>query len=200
MSSEGEQKLLDAAERLFADKGFDAVSIKQVADAAGISKATIFHYFDNKEALYLAVVRRSCDGILQVLSALTSSADKDPLTKLAIYRQRDLEETMSHSNVVRLVLRELTYGHEDKSQRLSQEVFGEHFLRLRALIEEGQRGGMLRDDIDAGTQAITIAGLNVFLSLTWQAMKHLPESGFSDPFATGEQMFDCLLNGLRRQP
>ncbi|HBE91853.1 MAG TPA: TetR/AcrR family transcriptional regulator, partial [Gammaproteobacteria bacterium] len=48
----GETAILDAATRLFAERGFDGVSMRQVSEAAGVSKANIYHHFESKEALY----------------------------------------------------------------------------------------------------------------------------------------------------
>lgn len=51
------QEILDAALAVFAEKGFAAARLDQVARAAGVSKGTLYLYFDSKEALFEAVVR-----------------------------------------------------------------------------------------------------------------------------------------------
>ncbi|MHB8850409.1 MAG: helix-turn-helix domain-containing protein, partial [Acidithiobacillus ferriphilus] len=53
IEGEGRQRILAAAEKLFSDKAFDAVSMNAIALQAGISKANIYHYFPNKDALYI---------------------------------------------------------------------------------------------------------------------------------------------------
>ncbi len=52
-------ELIEAALRLFAEQGFAATRLEDVASRAGVSKATIYRYFDNKEALFEAVVRHA---------------------------------------------------------------------------------------------------------------------------------------------
>jgi TetR/AcrR family transcriptional repressor of nem operon len=52
------EKILDAAEEIVQNKGLDAVSFQQLADAVGLSKASVFHHFRNTEALALALVGR----------------------------------------------------------------------------------------------------------------------------------------------
>ena len=54
--SEGAQRILRIAAPLFAVKGFSGVSINDIAEAVGGSKANIFHHFPNKQALYLAAI------------------------------------------------------------------------------------------------------------------------------------------------
>jgi AcrR family transcriptional regulator len=54
---ERRSQILDAALHVFAEVGFSAATLREVADAAGVSKGTVFHYFETKEALLTAVVR-----------------------------------------------------------------------------------------------------------------------------------------------
>ena len=58
--SEGAQRILRIAAPLFAVKGFSGVSINDIAEAVGGSKANIFHHFPNKQALYLAAIGSAC--------------------------------------------------------------------------------------------------------------------------------------------
>jgi len=195
----GSTKILDAAQTLFAGKGLDGVSIREIAEAAGISKATVFHYFDSKDALYQAVVRRSCEGIGQLLAQLAAREDGDPLLTLSDYRRQDLEETLAHADVVRLVLRELTLGRDEQARRLAEEVFGDHFIHLRSLLEKAQSTGVLRHDMDTGIAAVSVVSINLFLFLVWPVLKHLPETPFVRMEDAAESMFALLVDGLRYQ-
>jgi TetR/AcrR family transcriptional regulator len=55
-------ELLDAALALFVEKGYAATRVEEVAHQAGVSKGTLFLYFDSKEALFKAVVRQNISG------------------------------------------------------------------------------------------------------------------------------------------
>jgi AcrR family transcriptional regulator len=55
-ASDGRRRILESASVLFAERGFRGVSISDVAEAAGLVKSAIYHHFENKEALYLAVL------------------------------------------------------------------------------------------------------------------------------------------------
>ena len=52
------EKILDAAEKLVQDRGLNAVSFQDLADAVGLRKASVFHHFPNKEAVALALIDR----------------------------------------------------------------------------------------------------------------------------------------------
>lgn len=56
---DGRGRILDAAMGLFAARGFDGVSISDVAQSAGLVKSAIYHHFPSKEALYLAVLKQT---------------------------------------------------------------------------------------------------------------------------------------------
>jgi len=59
-----EAQLLAIARRLFAQKGFDATSLRDIAEAAQITKAALYYYFPNKDALYERVVIESMNSLL----------------------------------------------------------------------------------------------------------------------------------------
>lgn len=80
-------EITNAAEKLFFSKGYDSVSMDEIADAAEVSKGTLFVYFKNKESLFFAVVLRgarnlnamveenlkSCKTSLEALDAIAST-------------------------------------------------------------------------------------------------------------------------------
>src|SRR2546421_1778913 len=54
--AERRARILDAAARVFAEEGYDRASIEQIADLAGITKPVIYHHFESKRDLYIALV------------------------------------------------------------------------------------------------------------------------------------------------
>ena len=55
----GRERLLEAALRLFASKGYAATSVRDIVSAAGVTAPSLYHHFGNKEGLFLAIVRAS---------------------------------------------------------------------------------------------------------------------------------------------
>ena len=60
--------LLEAALRLFADHGYDAVGVQSIVEAAGVTKPTLYHYFGSKQGLFETLVREKAEGLLAVVS------------------------------------------------------------------------------------------------------------------------------------
>lgn len=65
-----EEKIVAAAEKLFAKRGFHATGMRQIARAAGVSIGAIYHYFKSKDDILLAIVRREIDHRRKFLEAL----------------------------------------------------------------------------------------------------------------------------------
>ena len=69
--------LLEAATAEFAANGFEATSIQKVASAAGVSKAKVFYYFDNKEELYARVLDRILQPLLAPLESVPQASSAE---------------------------------------------------------------------------------------------------------------------------
>jgi len=193
--SNGEKRILEAAEDLFSRHGFNAVSIQRIATQAGVSKATVFHHFTTKQELYITILKRACMDI----GAMLQSLEKEPCTfvkPLRDFATVHLKNMFDQKSVSRLILREMTDGDMEQGRALAVEVFGEHFSRLVALIQSGQQEGVLRKDMDPADAAIAIVGLNVFMFQSWSVLQHLPGTCFSDPSQTGERWLRLLLLGI----
>ena len=70
------QQIIEGARRVFIDMGFDAASMNDITRAAGVSKGTIYVYFDNKEELFEALIEEErCKIFNDLYDALTSDED-----------------------------------------------------------------------------------------------------------------------------
>lgn len=93
--SEKAQKILAAARDVFLTHGFSA-STDTIQQAAGVSKATIYAHFDSKEALFVAVVEKQCNGLMELLRNAGSLAGqlREALTAIGrIYLTHALSPT-----------------------------------------------------------------------------------------------------------
>ena len=70
-----QQVIIDAAERVFASKAFNQVSMRDIAGEAAVSHATIYRYFPDKQALLVEAFVR---GIREIITSIRTSSQKDP--------------------------------------------------------------------------------------------------------------------------
>lgn len=83
---ERRRQILDAARQVFSQKGFEATNVSDVAAAAGVSQGTIYHYFDSKDDLFMAVFEEwltTCAYQGYAESALTADTTADRLRVFA---------------------------------------------------------------------------------------------------------------------
>lgn len=71
---EREQQMLGVATRLFAERGFQNVSMDEIADEVGITKPMLYAYFDSKEGLYVACIRRAAQPLQTAVSEAVDPA------------------------------------------------------------------------------------------------------------------------------
>jgi TetR/AcrR family transcriptional regulator len=69
-SADTRERILDAAERLFAEQGFAATSVRDLSKAVGLTPASLYNHFEGKQALYEAVMERGVQPLLALLESL----------------------------------------------------------------------------------------------------------------------------------
>lgn len=83
------EKILDACFPVFANNGYGKTTTAMLAEAAGISKALIFHHFGNKKNLYLSLIKRCFEKMIPRIEARTPESYKDffeAKEKIGIYK------------------------------------------------------------------------------------------------------------------
>ncbi|ROR32401.1 TetR/AcrR family transcriptional regulator [Inmirania thermothiophila] len=192
----GAQAVLDAAEALFAERGFDGISMAAIARRAGVSKATVFHHFGTKEALYLAVVRRACRRTSELIRSLDEGGE--PLeTGLGRLAQTHLASLLEQGAVARLILRELLTGRQERARTLAEEVFGDDHARIVAYLERAQARGELAADVEPGLLVTVLFGAEVLFFLARDVLRHLPATRAlaEDPARFAAGLARLLLRG-----
>jgi len=194
--SDATARILAAAEALFAEHGFDAVSMNAIAERAGVSKANIFHHFNSKDALYQAVLRNACDETTQQLKRMVAQSGT-VASNLAQFAENHLGSILDHDQFARLILREILSDRPKEQLKIAQQVFGENFSELVNILRRGQEGNELRADIDPAVVATLLVGANVFFFQARNVFRHFPEVDFAnEPARYSQMVVDVLLRGM----
>ncbi len=111
-------KILDAAEDLFAKKGYKATSLGDVADRVGIRSPSLYNHFKNKEALYTAVLERLIAEFTTPLHALLQG----PITRDSVIEWLDVSVDLHHKNpnLARLLQHAALAGGPQSKQMLAR--------------------------------------------------------------------------------
>ncbi|MGW2417714.1 TetR family transcriptional regulator [Streptomyces sp. NPDC001709] len=183
------QDVSDIAVRLFLERGFDAVSVAEVAAAAGISKPTLFRYFPAKEDL---VLHRIADHETEAARVVAGAAD--PVDALRRHFLAGLERndpvTGLNDHPAVLAFHTLLYG----TPALVARAYG-HLERSEAALAEA-----LGDGLDARLAAGQIIAVQRILALeNWRriAAGERAEEVAPDAVRAAERAFRRLGEGLR---
>jgi AcrR family transcriptional regulator len=76
------EKVLEAAQEIFSRKGYQAASIDQILESAGVSPSNFYYHFDSKEALALEVIERYMQGVAEETKPILADPDASPARKL----------------------------------------------------------------------------------------------------------------------
>src|SRR4051794_41344315 len=76
--AEREQQILESAHALFAERGYAAVTMDEVAAAVGVTKPLLYTYFGNKDRLYLACMRPAGEALLEAVVAAIAETSTAP--------------------------------------------------------------------------------------------------------------------------
>lgn len=147
-------KIIEAAVPLFAAKGLAAVSVKELADAAGVNIALISYYFGGKENLYAYVLTSQ----LAILHDAIEMIRKEEIS--AVMKLRRLSEELivinrEHPHIDRLFFTEVFSPTKYFDSIVKTAVCHSHRF-LQACIEEAKQAGEFRADLDADLAAMSL--------------------------------------------
>lgn len=188
LSDGREAQLLAIARRLFAQKGFDATSLRDIAEAAQITKAALYYYFPNKDALYERVVIESMDSLLAQVQAAVARAPT-PTQKVRAFLQASAEEMEQRRDQWVAGSNAFWQAGANGRRDLALTQRDEYEKLLRQCIEAGIACGELRPVNPAVAGRLLLSGLN--------QMSRWHRSG--GPLKAGEvidQYLDIVLLGL----
>lgn len=166
--------LLDAAETLFAEKGFAGTTTREVVKRAGCNLALISYYFGGKEGLYQAVLVRYFESLKTRFAEMDFSEAtlkrqwpelKDPVQRLLCATYFEFAQKItSESPLQKILCREMMTGPDKMIAALMQSEGGA-FKLLSERLREMQKQGKLRPELDLRLGVVSLMGPVVYSSI-----------------------------------
>ncbi len=156
------QRILDAAVVEFADKGLSGARVDTIAARANINKRMLYHYFGDKEALYMAVMEKAYEGIRTAERELDLGASP-PVDAVRQLIHFTFQYFVDHPEFIRLLNNENLHG--ARYIRRSSKILELHVPMvdyIREVLERGAAEGIFRSGVDPVQLYISIAGLAYF--------------------------------------
>ena len=185
--------LLAAAKRLFAERGFDGSSVRDITAQAGANLGAVTYHFGSKEALYHAVLDRALVPFRTKL-AETATASGPPLDRIAAVLRALFQHLADHPDIPRLMVQQLAAGGEIPA--VIRGTMQANIGLIAQLIGEGQSDGTIRDG-DPQLMALSVGGQPIFLALVRHALQQAVSLDSADP-TTREALTDSVVRFVRQ--
>jgi AcrR family transcriptional regulator len=152
--AEKRQLLLDAAVRVFAEKGYHAARVGDIAEEAGVAYGLLYHYFRSKDEVLETIFRTTWSNMLGTVESIAEMGGpaREQLRKVT---EVILRTWRRDPDLVRVLVREVT-----RSPQLQRQVdeISAALRSLQAIIERGQEAGEFRADVDARLASVVWYG------------------------------------------
>ncbi|MGH6643488.1 MAG: TetR family transcriptional regulator [Bradyrhizobium sp.] len=194
------RKLLTAARREFADSGLAGARVDEIAARAGVNKQLVYHYFGDKDALYLAVL----EWVYEEIRAQERKLNLEGLPpQQAIKRliEASFDHLAAHPDFIVLLNDENRGGarHVRGSRKL-EAMHSPLVSMVSAILGEGVRAGVFRKGINPVHLYISIAGLSYFYFSNTPTLSAIFGKDLSSPTARKarrKHVVDLVMQSLR---
>jgi TetR/AcrR family transcriptional regulator, fatty acid metabolism regulator protein len=191
---ERRRQILDAAVRAFAQKGYHACRVSDIASEAGVAYGLVYHYFESKEAVLEAIFRETWTTMLAAIEAVEQSepSPREQVRKTAAIVLRTWRD---QPDLVRVLVREVA-----RSPQLQGRVeeLGRAFDAIERIVVRGQAEGDFRSDLDPRLASWIFYGALEELLTGW-VLGQLPDSD-EDVERAERTLVDVVCGGLAAEP
>nr|WP_284710973.1 TetR/AcrR family transcriptional regulator [Brevibacterium sp. XM4083] len=148
-ATNGRNNILRSARDTFATKGFDGASIRDIAQAAGLSLSALYYYFPSKQEALYELVHAAYTWYIEHSRAVIAEVDDDPVDQLAVSVRYLSRYRMANVSVSTVLLRD------------TERLGGENAARIKTLQREARDilGDIIQAGIDSGAFRVSHAQL-----------------------------------------
>jgi AcrR family transcriptional regulator len=151
------EQILQTANTLFIEHGYSGLSMREISEAIGVSKAALYYYYKDKEQLFLAILKAYLDemetAIDQILSRPVSGKEK-----IRLFVEYILTQPAEQRATIRLASQEISHLSATARQGFDQ-IYREKFInKIRAMLVAGMEQGEFRP-IQAETAVWALLGI-----------------------------------------
>lgn len=191
-------EILAAALSVFSEKGFAATKLEDVAAKAGVSKGTLYLYYDSKEVLFKAVVRQALLPNLSASETL-AKADAGPVSDVLAAMLRTLARAVAETSIgaiPKLIIAEAG-SFPELARFYHEEVITRAVTLISGIVARGVVRGEFRPVDTRHVVYLTIAP--VLVAALWRETFERHGAPRLDPLALIEQHIEILLRGIAAQ-
>ena len=182
------ERILNVAARLFVSEGYHGISMREIAQAVGVSKAGLYYHFQDKEALFLGVLTANLERVERIIVESREQAEgtRERITRL-VYGIFALPP--EQRAIIRLATQEISHLQPETQQAFARLYQRKFVDQIEAVFGEGVERGELRS---INPRVATWALLGMLYPLLYP----VHERYISSEPAVLEQMLDIFFSGV----
>lgn len=189
--NEKRARILDAAISVFAEKGFHAARISDIADRAGVADGTIYLYFKHKEDILLSIFEEKMEELLQELASALEGIS-DPRERIRAFARHHVYQLRKHPELAQVFQVELRQSRKFLREYRPEKLW-EYLEKFASLVEEGQSLGLFRPEIDPFVTKWAFFGSLDEISIQWVLSRRRDRFNLD---RAAEQVAEVLLRGM----
>jgi len=186
------RKIIDAATKVFAKKGFYNAKVSEIAHEAGIADGTIYIYFKHKDDILISLFEEKMKEVLDNMKKQIS-LESDPLKKIEKFALVHLKLIQDNKDIAEIIQVELRQSSKFMKNYHNIKFF-EYLDLIGGIIQEGQEKGLVREDILPGIAKRAFFGALDEMSRFWVLSKK-PKY---DIETASKQISGFFINGIKR--
>jgi AcrR family transcriptional regulator len=155
--------ILDVAEKVFSEHGFDGASTRMISGEANVNMAMLNYYFGSKEGLFIAVVERKITSFQDILQNLGSNTDMGPWDKIEKYIEIYGDKVVNNNCFQKLLYREMGINRRTELSDKLRSILMINVGELTKILDEGVKSGEFTPDIDVAMVIATLYGTKNYI-------------------------------------
>jgi len=191
---ERRRQIIEAAARVFAEKGMLGTRTREIAEAAGVNEALLYKHFESKEELFAEAIRLLHRHLKKSWKMITSAADNGcrALTDSFIIQTLPVLESPEQSaNLIHAMTAAMC---DVRMRELVSEWFGEHHDFMVNLVKMGIKDGSLKQELDPDAVSVAIRGI-VLMGAALSALGISPELSVESTIKAYDMLIGCISAG-----
>ena len=184
-------QIIEAAARVFAERGFHGATTQDIADVLGIKQASLYYYFSSKEAALELVCLRGVEGFFEAAKAIAARPES-ARKRLALLINSHLSPLVDRADFVKVFLNERQHLPTESRRRIGRWSRGLERI-FEEVIKEGIAKGEFRAALDPRMATLAILGMCNAVS-SWQRNENVDVAQISAEFAR------LVIDGIGTRP
>jgi AcrR family transcriptional regulator len=163
------EKIIEASTRLFLAKGYRGTSVKEITEAAGIGRGTLYWYFKSKDEILITIFQRFDSELLEKLKKTIAGCKGDFSTKYRLFHKYSTEfarDNRELSLAFNTLLTEIV-GTNTEAEKVARKVYKKFSLLVKNMLEDGKRDGSVKQEVDSSLYSHAVIACQTGMLVQW---------------------------------